>query len=262
MVRKIDIIQYLPPFMREYLQLKLITDAENKVLQDGLNQLKKIDDNQYITTADSVGLKRFEVMLGITNTPGESIESRRKKILSKWNDQETYTYALFLKKLDLICGTGNYRIVEHFKQYMIELHTNLSAYGEMEELERVIDYMLPCNIIMNLSNDLVWEIKAEAGILSASSFISVFECSDCFNDSITINGNLDIIGGHSTIEIMECSDQANEKIDVHSTFDTGNGLSAIMQITVSDNSNETLNINSDASLGAIATMIEVITNER
>ena len=262
MDRKIDLIQYLPPFMRQYLPLKLVTGAENKVFQDALSELKKIDNNEFIQTADSNGLKRFESMLGLVNLPGESIESRRKKILTKWNDQETYTYSSFLRKLDIICGSGNYRIVEHFKQYMIELHTNLSAYGEMEELERIIDYMLPCNIVMNLSNDLIWEVKANAGIGAASTFIEVFECSDYFKESFTINGESSFSGAASAVTIIQNSDSSNESIEVQSSLNIGNGLSAIMQFTISDDSNETLDINSDASFGACASLIEVITNER
>lgn len=262
MTRKIDLIQYLPPFMRQYLPLKLITGAENRIFQDTLSELKKIDNNEFIHTANSQGLKRYESMLGVVNSQGESLESRRKKILIKWNDQELYTYASFLKKLDVICGSGNYRIVEHFKQYMIELHTNLSVYGEMEELERIIDYMLPCNIIMNLSNDLIWEVKAEASTGAASSFVEVFECSDYFKELFDIDGETLFAGATSTISMITSSDNSNEEIDVQSSLNIGNGLSAVMQFTVSDGSNETMNINSDTSLGAIASLIEVITNER
>lgn len=248
--------------MRQYLHLKLITGAENKVLQDAILNLEKIDNNQYITTADSNGLKLFEQMLGISTLPSETLESRRKKILSKWNDQDTYTYAAFLKKLDIICGSGKYRIVDYFKQYMIELHTNLSAYGEMEELERVIDYMIPCNIQMNVSNDLVWEVHAQAGIGCFNSYIDVFDCFDSFKESYEVRSVVFFSGASTEIMIIDGSDNSNEKIEVQSSLNIFNVLSECTKITVSDDSNEVLNINSDASFGAGLALIEVITNAK
>lgn len=248
--------------MREYIHLKLITDAENRILQDIFSQLIKIDNNQYITTADSDGLKRFEQMLGIVNKTGETLESRRKKILNKWNDQDTYTYASFIKKLDVICGNGKYRLVEHFKDYMIELHTNLSAYGEVEELERIIDYMIPCNIQMNVANDLVWEVSAKAGMACGCTFIEVIEGSDYFKEIFDVGGSTYTSGANSSIVFIESSDNSNYKVEVHGSLNALNGLSEIVSISVSDTSSETLNISSNASLGVGASIVEVIANER
>ena len=95
MKREIDLIKNLPEFMQEYVSLRLIGDAEAEVLQAVLNELHKIDNNQFILTADSDGLKRFEKLLGIAVLPNETLESRRKKVLAKWNDQESYTYSTF-----------------------------------------------------------------------------------------------------------------------------------------------------------------------
>ena len=83
MVRKINILEYLPEFMQKYLQLQLICYAENIIFQEALNEIEIINDNQFILTANSNGLKRFEKMLGIVASNNESLESRRTKILLK-----------------------------------------------------------------------------------------------------------------------------------------------------------------------------------
>ena len=125
MARKINILEYLPEYLQKYLQLQLICDAENIIFQEGINEISIINDNQFILTADSQGLKRFEKMLGIVANSAESLENRRTKILLKWNDKIPYTYTNFLNKLDIICGKKNYITKEHFSDYLLEIITFL-----------------------------------------------------------------------------------------------------------------------------------------
>ena len=118
MARKINILEYLPEFMQKYLQLKLICYAENIIFQEALNEIDIINNNQFIVTANSQGLKKFEKMLDITTSSNENLESRRTKVLLKWNDTIAYTYTNFLKKLDVICGQKNYIANEYFSDYL------------------------------------------------------------------------------------------------------------------------------------------------
>lgn len=159
MNRIIDIIQYLPPFMREYLQLKLITDAEDIELQAILEQLVKLNQNQYVLTADHDGLKRFESMLGLYSMPDESLETRRNKILAKWNDELPYTMKALRKQLDIVCGENNYDISTDFRNYQLEIIAHLKQYGEVDEFHHIIDYMMPCNILLSIINQLQNQIE-------------------------------------------------------------------------------------------------------
>lgn len=207
MKREVDLIKNLPEFMQEYVSLRLIGDAEAEVLQAVLDELHKIDNNQFILTADSDGLKRFEKLLGIAVLPNETLESRRKKVLAKWNDQESYTYSTFLKKLELICGADNYQIVERFKQYELEIHTDLRACDEMAELEHVIDYMLPCNLVLHLSNEMDWSAKGACGMKVIGAFTERFICSDNFKERFSCEGNHGFGGAVSSLFIIDTKER-------------------------------------------------------
>ena len=159
MVRKINILEYLPEFMQKYLQLQLICYAENIIFQEALNEIEIINDNQFILTANSNGLKRFEKMLGIVASNNESLESRRTKILLKWNDKIPYTYTNFLKKLDIICGEKNYIAKEHFSDYLLEIVTFLYGYGQVDQVEELIKTMLPCNIVVSTKNEMNFNVQ-------------------------------------------------------------------------------------------------------
>lgn len=140
--------------MREYLQIQLITGAEDTLFQRILNELIKINDNQYILTADIQGIKRFESMLGITSSETETLEVRRNRILSKWNDELPYTMKSLRKQLDIICGENNYNIDTDFNNYQMQITTHLSKYGEVDAFQRILDCMLPCNILLATLNVL------------------------------------------------------------------------------------------------------------
>lgn len=203
MNRKLDLLKYLPEFMQQFSALKQITEAESKALQTVLNQLNTMDNNQFILTADSDGLKRYEKMLGITVLEGEALESRKKKVLMKWNNQDSYTYSTFLKKLEFICGVGNYQVAEHFKQYVMQVVTDLKECGEMAQLENMIDDMLPCNIVMHLANEMHWHTNGFCGMNIISTVTEIYECSDNVKEKISGEGNLGFGGAAASVFIID-----------------------------------------------------------
>lgn len=156
--------------MRQYLPLKLVTGAENKIFQDALSELKKIDNNEFIQTADTDGLRRFEKMLGIISYPEESLDIRRNRILAKWNDELPYTINALKKKLDIVCGEYQYEIQCKFNEYQMEIVTHLKNYGQIDEFYNIIDYMVPCNIILSIINTLTNELDMS---LSVGGVVSV-----------------------------------------------------------------------------------------
>lgn len=255
MARKIDILQYLPFFMQQFLELQLITEVENKVLQEAIEELEVMNNNQFILTADSNGLKRYEQMLGITNLPGETLEARRIKVLSKWNDKEVYTWASFIEELNLICGEGNYRLVEHFTEYWVELHTELSDYGAMEELERVIDYMIPCNLLFDIQNDLTWVIQGKSEVGGALHHVEIYDCNDQSISEFENASEHSFSGGVHFIENYTNSDQYEISFDNKSSHDFVGKVHEVMIIETSDSSNKTFS--ADGTHGFIGAIHEV-----
>ena len=173
----ISIIEYLPPFLQEYLQYKLLMYTEDIEFQNIFINLNKIEQNQFIFSLDDEGLKRFEKMLNIYSQSNESMEIRRMKVLSKWNEHEVYTFDFLKSKLDVICGKENYDIIEDFKNYRLEIHTYLSEIGEVTELERVIDSIIPCNLVVVIKNNIICKAKGKKVFSGAVNIVEEFNCS-------------------------------------------------------------------------------------
>lgn len=258
MARKINILEYLPEYLQKYLQLQLICEAENTIFQEGINEISIINDNQFILTADSQGLKRFEKMLGIVANSAESLESRRTKILLKWNDKIPYTYTNFLNKLDIICGKKNYITKEHFSDYLLEIITFLYDYGQVEQVEELIKAMVPCNIVVSSQNIMTFNVQGNVGLNGCCSHINVINNSDDHKYSFDINSKAFIKGGYVETEFINVDDSIKYSIKNDSNLYVITSNNHIEMINNSDNSKSNINVNNENEFVGITSYIEKI----
>lgn len=172
MVRQVDLIQYLPLFVAEYKEIQHIMDAENHEFQFITDEGERIKDNQFIISCDSSGIARFEKLLKITPSSEDTFESRISRVLIRWNDIAPYTWKAFLQKMNSLCGT-NFEINVDWGNYLFEIITHLDLFGQINELEHILDFMIPANIQVISKNTL--EYIAEGTMNSGSMIIKVVE---------------------------------------------------------------------------------------
>ena len=70
-------IDYLPPFMQQFEEMKQLMQSEDKQVAALNMDTAKILRNAFIETADVEGIERFERILHIIPSTGESLELRR-----------------------------------------------------------------------------------------------------------------------------------------------------------------------------------------
>ncbi len=159
MLRTVETIKHLPPYIRQFREMINITDTEDPELQLLCDTSEEIKDNNFIITCDSDGATRYENMLGIVPNPYDTVEARRSRILSRWNDEVPYTKSTLKTKLDTLCGSGNYELVIDNDSYEIDLTTHLPLSSQVEELERLLDIMIPANMVVSTNNILLEEAE-------------------------------------------------------------------------------------------------------
>lgn len=159
MVRQIDLIQYLPQFVADYKEIQHILDSENLEFQIAIKESKKIQDNQFIITCNEVGISKFEKLLNITPSFEDTLESRISRVLIRWNDSSSYTWKVFLQKLHSLCGT-DFELKTDWENYSMEIITHLNKYGQLDEINNMIEYMIPANIKSNVTNKLDFVLKS------------------------------------------------------------------------------------------------------
>lgn len=155
MVREVNLIGYLPEFIQEYREIKHIMNSEQPEIQKLEDETEIIKDNQFILTCDLNGITRFEKLLGITPLSDDTLESRKSRVISRWNDMIPYTYEVLRDKLNLICGEGNYLMIPNFNDYELEIMVSLPLCGQADELDYMLSYMVPANIDVIARNNMV-----------------------------------------------------------------------------------------------------------
>lgn len=154
MIRTPDLIGYLPPVLQKVREVQTITDSENPEFEIVFDTSEKVLNNLFIKTGDVDGIKRYEKILGIKPSSNDTLETRRFRVLSRWNDRIPYTWKALLEKLDTLCGEDNYTILLENEIYTLNLETHLGVYGTVDELDIMLDEIIPSNLVIIANNVL------------------------------------------------------------------------------------------------------------
>lgn len=154
MIRDVDLVSYLPPYMSLYQETAAALHAEDEEFTLLWNAADRTLKNVFIETADEYGISRFEKMLHILPFKEDTLESRRSRVQSQWFQLVPYTIKTLVNKLTYLCGSQNFSITKQFDLYKIIIDTKLEMYGQVQELERIVDEMIPVNMIVITGNTL------------------------------------------------------------------------------------------------------------
>lgn len=176
MVREVNFVDYyLPPFMQNYKEPVEALKAEEPEFMIIWKAVDRVLYNHFISTADEYGISRYEKMLGIYPASDDTLESRRSRVQSKWFNVLPYTWRVLLQKLKVLCGDTDFRITKNFAEgYTLELTVSLSLSGQVEELDRILSYIIPENIIVMSRNIMNRQINGTIHTASTTVQVSHF----------------------------------------------------------------------------------------
>lgn len=203
MIREVDLVSYLPPYLQQYNQETVAAlKAENPEFRLIWEASDRVLYNEFIATADEYGISRFEKILNILPSKEDTLESRRARVQSRWFTEIPYTLKALISKLIALCGDSNFEITKDFLYYKIGIETNLELFGQVEELEHIIEAMLPCNMVVDSVNKIPCDADGVAlwggGIVNA---VSVTITND-FNEQFNIDGTNSLGSGAVVTEII------------------------------------------------------------
>ena len=224
MVRDIDLLHYLPPFVQEYREMQKVMKAEEPEFQLVADESEVLKNNQFIETCNEVGIARFEKILHITPSSEDTLDSRKSRVKIRWNDAVPYTWNVFLMKMQTLCG-DDFTVVEDWNNYQLHLTTHLDLYGQIDELENILEYMPPANIEVIANNELNYKVDGSLYSALGMAFADIFELTDSFRVNWTIEGNAGgAVVGSGTCEIELTDSFSDAEISVGSAAKTGLGV--------------------------------------
>ena len=242
MIRDVDLVSYLPPFIAEFREINSTLTAENPEFKIVWEAADRVLKNEFIATADEYGISRFERILKIYPSTEDTLESRRARVQARWFASLPYTWRMLLEKLISICGENGFTISKDFLFYKINLEVNLDIFGQAEELERLIEVMTPCNMVFDAQNKfpcIAEGILAITGGVCAAEFF--FITNDWRTDTV-IQGAANIASGFVSAETQFITNDSQTLHTIQSAAQQAGGMvdSAIVVITNDFNENFTI----------------------
>ncbi len=149
---------YLPKFIADIEEVyQIMQSLQNNVDSITIN-IEDILKDFFINDATLEGVKRYEGMFNITPKLTESLEERKLKILSIYNETPPYTYKKLILILNAICGEENYRIFLQYTNLVLKLRIGLDKKDLQNRIFDIVDKIIPLNIFFNLKLDYnIWQ---------------------------------------------------------------------------------------------------------
>lgn len=168
MVRDVNLIEYLPEFLRVYREFIILFKAMGEEVQICEDETEIIFNNQFINDCNEKGIEKFEKLLGIIPNSFDNLQGRISRVLQRWNDSLPYTYRNLIEKLNNLCGEGNYLILPEFEKYKLKIVVQLPLSSQVEELELYMKTVMPANIEWSLENRIIREPKTYSNLCSVT----------------------------------------------------------------------------------------------
>lgn len=161
----IDLLSYLPNFLREYDETKAALEAENPEFKLLWEQCAGALNVSFILTADEYGIRRFEKMMGILPDYDSDLEARRNAVWVRWLSRLPYTFRMMIKQLTELCGDGNFSVTKDFEnEYYILIVTHLRDWSRTPEIRRLLSEMIPANMAGDYYNSITFKAEKNPAV--------------------------------------------------------------------------------------------------
>lgn len=259
MIREVDLVSYLPPFMQIYKEPVAALKAENPEFLIIWNATNRVLYNHFISTADEYGISRFEKMLNIYPSSEDTLESRRSRVQSKWFNTIPYTMKVLLQKLAVLCGDTDFALTNNFKEgYTMIIDTDLELFGQVEELEYIIKTMFPENIVVTSKNSIPCNAQGTVLFGGGMCFTNTFMITNDFKEIFGINGAAAFGGGTVQTESLLITNDSKETHAVNGTANFGGGIVETAAVQITQDFNERMNISGDANAASGVVHVDFI----
>ena len=151
MIREVNLISYLQEYLKDYQEMQEALKTQQPELQKLWGQLEAMQNNQYILYADTQGIEKFEQMLEIAALDDDTLENRRFRVLSRWNNAIPYTTIVLHEKLETLCGKDGYLLQVLHKECKVVVRVSLKSKKNFQMVEEMLDKTLPANLSLDLS---------------------------------------------------------------------------------------------------------------
>jgi hypothetical protein len=140
------LINYLPPYMQEYMEMQSIMQAEQPEIDSLWSSVETALADQFILDATEYGVMRWESMLKISPKATETLDERKFRILARLNQELPYTLTKLKEMLTALCGADGFLIELEANKYHITIKLAVGNHNNYGEVEKILSGMIPANM--------------------------------------------------------------------------------------------------------------------
>lgn len=144
------LIDYLPPFVQEFREIRAIMDAEQISAETAWTDAENVLADQFVQDATENGIKRYEKILKINPKGTYTLDDRKFNILARMNEQLPYTVKQLQASLESLCGEDGYTLKIDNDSYALTVKLALGNENNAEAVSQLLRKMLPANMMYNV----------------------------------------------------------------------------------------------------------------
>ena len=148
--RTIDLTDYLPDVLKNVTEMQAIMKSETPIVQAILNACENCMNDQFISEATEHGIARREKMLDITPYATDTLEDRRFRLLSRYNENTPYTRKSLANMLETLCGKDGFKLTILTSEFTVKVRVALTVKKQADSVSELLERILPYNMAFSV----------------------------------------------------------------------------------------------------------------
>lgn len=149
--RTVDLLGYLPDVLKDTKEMEAIMQAETPEIQVIWQACEDVMNDQFIAEATENGVARREKMLGISPYATDTLDDRKFRVLSRYNENIPYTRKSLMQQLETLCGEDGYSVEFFTKDFAVKVKVALIAKKQEVAVNEILERILPYNMVFTVT---------------------------------------------------------------------------------------------------------------
>lgn len=150
-IRTVDLKEYLPDVLKDVREMRAIMDAETPEVRAIWSACEDCMNDQFISEATENGVARREKMLGITPFATDTLDDRKFRLLSRYNENVPYTKKSLSALLESLCGAGSYTLTITAATFTVNVKVALGVKRQEMIISEMLERILPYNMAFTVA---------------------------------------------------------------------------------------------------------------
>ena len=143
-----NIIDYLPDWFKDIVELQAICVTEKQQFELLAEAINTVADNFFFQTMDEGAISLWEQLFNIYPNPQtESLDFRRKRLINRISTRPPFTLAFLYQKLDELIGSGRYTVHIDYPNYTLYIEASADNQQWANEVAYTIGKIKPAHIV-------------------------------------------------------------------------------------------------------------------